>query len=366
MSSLAIEYTTTGSNYCRTVSSSRILLQEELMLYYGLQNKSHMQCLIFPSGLSAISSIVNVLAMPNEADTKSVFLLANELFSVTPNICKYQKKYNKNIFIETVDVTNTDSVIEKFKLYANDLKLFFIESCSNPSGFMFDPSKIVELKKLSPNCIICIDNTWLSGHVYNPFKYGTDVVIESMSKYISNGKCIGGMAIGNNSLMNIVRRHVQINGLFVSADCCDIFLTGLKTIKTRIENSSKLALDVANYLTTIKEVNCVMYPKLPDHPSYPIAVKYCKFNPGCMWFHVETPIKKIQDILSILSNNKFLPLETSFGSSISKIDPYSKLKTIVKADKPILGVWIRLAIGSESSKEIVCNGIDQLIADLNN
>ena len=45
-----------------------------------------------------------------------------------------------------------------------------------------------------PSCPIWTseDNTWLSGALFNPLEHGADLVVESLTKYVSAGRCIGG------------------------------------------------------------------------------------------------------------------------------------------------------------------------------
>lgn len=45
------------------------------------------------------------------------------------------------------------------------------------------------------------DNTWLTGCLFNPLAHGADLVVESMTKYVSAGRCIGGHVLGPNGLM---------------------------------------------------------------------------------------------------------------------------------------------------------------------
>lgn len=364
MSNLVIEHTKEGARYCRNSNSNRQLLQNQLLEYYGFKNNTMTSC-VFPSGMSAISTIMNV----NGMNSKTVFIIGNEMYCDTARVCKYQLTQNKDFSFEQVDVQNIDKVSELFKKHNNDIKLFFIESCTNPSGQLFDFSKLKDLKLLAPNCIVVVDNTWLSGCSFNPFDYDVDCVIESMTKYISGGMCIGGMMIGKKEIMDKVITYSKVNGLFVGSDHCKIFLDGLSTIKERIKDVSKLTMDVANYLENKQGVTRVMYPLLKSHPTYELACKYLKFGPGIIWFHVPSKIKKISMVHPLLSNNKYLPYETSYGSAHSKIDQWPHLGKAFLYDhnnlkNDIHGIWIRLSIGYESNINTVTRGLEEMFSKL--
>lgn len=361
MSNLVIEQTDNGARYCRSVSNDRILLQNKLLEYYGFKLNDNMMSLVFPSGMCSINAIFNI----SSTNGKTIFLIGDELYCDTSKVCKYQTRYNKEFNYEQVDVRDTNKIIELFNKYNNDLKLFFIESSTNPSGQIFDFDKITELKKLAPNCIFVVDNTWITGCSFNPFDYGADIVVESMTKYISGGECIGGMMIGKKEIMDKVLEYVRINGLYIGKDHCQIFLKGLETIKDRISYTSKLANEIANYLEKRKEITRVMYPMLESHPTNNMAKKYLKYGPGVIWFHMASKIKKLSMVHKLLSSNTFLSYETSFGSAHSKIDQWPEIgKSCIynynDLSNKTNGIWIRLSIGYKSDMDTIIKGLDEI------
>lgn len=358
MENQAIEITSSGAIYCRTVSAKRLLLQDRLLAYYGFENSKEMACAIFPSGLSAINTVANLFSV----GAKTTFIYGNELYCDTPKIFQYQSRYNPNFECKFVDVTDIEYVLKLVEQYKDSLKLFFIESCSNPSGFIFDPSKIMEIKKICPQCIICLDNTWISGCSYNPFTFGADIVLESMSKYISAGKCIGGMMISTNNIIDRVREYSKLNGLFVSSYCCEIFLQGLDTIHKRMSDTSNLSKEVVSYISTKKEITKICYPHMQTHPSYALANQYFKYNTGCFCFCMPIKMKSMTKIKQLISQNDFLPFITSFGADHSKIDQYPRLVKRSNGKE----IWIRLSIGYDSDLGTVTKGIDQIIENVYN
>ena len=362
MTNLVIEQTDQGAKYCRSLNNNRILLHSKLLDYYGFKENDDRSALIFPSGMSAISAIMNICS-PNG---KTVFIIGDELYCDTKKVCKYQEKYNKEFSFEDVDIRNIERIFELFKKYSTHIKLFFIESCTNPSSQVFDFDKIKELKQIAPNCIFCVDNTWITGYSFNPFHYDIDIVVESMTKYISGGKCIGGCMIGTNTIMNKVSEYLRINGLFVGSDHCQIFLDGLSTLNQRIIYVSELAFQTAKHLESRKEITRVMYPFLESHPTHRLAKKYLKYGPGVIWFHLNSNIKRLSITHKLLANNQYLPFETSFGSEYSKIDQWPELgKSILynyeDFNNPIKGIWIRLSIGYKSNLDIIIKGINELV-----
>lgn len=365
---LVVEYWDDDARYCRSGSKNRFKLQEKLVEYYEFQKDSGYDAYVFPSGMSAIGCVFNILSTNIKIpDDPTMFIISDELYMDTPRICEYQKRYNKNFNFEKVDVRDNNKIFELFKKYNKDIKLFFVESCTNPSGQVFDFSLMAELKKLAPNCTFCVDNTWVTAYSFNPFKYGADVVVESMTKYISGGKCIGGMIVGKKNIMDEILMYSRRYGLFVGSDHCQLFLDGLDTMKHRVEYVSENAIIIANYLENNKKITRILYPKLISHPTYEMSNKYLKLNPGCMWFHIKTDLS-VHDITNILSSVTYIYYETSFGSSHTKIDSFPKLGKSDKYDfvknkdkDKINGVWIRLSIGHEINPDKAINSLEDII-----
>lgn len=397
------------SHYCRSSSTERSVLENSLLRYYDVPNT--WLCRIFPSGMSAISTIFTVFSQQSNSSNASttnsnasttnsnasttsssgnrVFILGNELYCDTEKVCKYLMVSNPNLRYETVDVRNETKIFDLFKKYGDQIKVFFIESCTNPSGQVFNFALIPALRVLAPNCLFIVDNTWLTAYSFNPFKLSADndgnvdIVIESMTKYISGGTCIGGMVIGNPNVMTNIVTHAKINGLFIGRDHCQMFLNALSTLSERISNVSLLSSEAAKYIESLIPstpektvfVDRVMHPMLPTHPTTTLAKKYLKYAPGIIWFHVAMDKKLAQVIIKkknlrpkILGND-YLPFETSYGSSYSKLDQYPIQGSACMYDYDDLkntthGLWLRISIGYQSNMQTIVDGINQIIKKL--
>ena len=242
----------------------------------------------------------------------------------------------------------------------DNISLFFLESCTNPSGQMFDFNIMEQLLYFAPNCLFCVDNTWCTGYGFNPFPLHIDFVVESATKYISAGKCIGGIILGKRSnkvdiIMDDIDEWIRIYGQFVGKDHCHIFRMGIKTMKHRLEYISKKSLKLAKYLENNDNVNRVMFPTLKSHPTFKVSTQFLKLHPGCIWFHVNhdksnDQIKKL--VLKLAASQNDILFETSYGSKYCKIDPWPENKRsnaydIEQQNIGKKGIWFRLSVGYE-------------------
>eukprot|EP00913_Durusdinium_trenchii_P014462 g13566.t1 len=104
-------------------------------------------------------------------------------------------------------------------------------------------------------CLFVCDNTWLSGALFNPLDHGADLVVESMTKYVSAGMCIGGAVLGPNGLMAPILSWIKAFGIFVGQDHCQLFAEGLQSLHARMEATSKSAVALAECLEAHPAVN---------------------------------------------------------------------------------------------------------------
>jgi len=214
-------------------------------------------CAISPSGMCAISTILNCL--PKE---KLNIIYGSELYTDTPRLIKFVAEMRGNISLFEIDVTDDASIL---KLFENELRnnanVLFTESCSNPNGYMLNPDIIPNLRKLSSDLIYIVDNTWLTSAIYNPFEHYADYVITSLSKYYGSGSAMAGAILTNKNIENIYQ-WISFNGLHVSPYNAKLILENIDSIDKRIEASSRMTLKI---IDTLKNSTKISHPSLNDH-----------------------------------------------------------------------------------------------------
>lgn len=335
------------TTYCRTISLKRTILSIKLKELYGINNNA----LIFPSGLTAIMSLATTIL--DNLDEETVFVVGDELYCDTYDGFQYLAYKRNGLTIEFVNVSDFIGIKKLFIKYGRKISMFYIESCSNPSGQLFDYEKINNLKEYSLSTIFCTDNTWLTAYSFNPFDYGFDVVVESMTKYISGSHCIGGMVIGTHPIMENLSYYVDTYGLYVGADHCQIFIDGLYSLKERVQKTSDNMILFLEYLQTEDIIDCIKYPFIRSDKSYKLAKKYLKYYPGVVYFHILTK-KLVSEFTDFMFSSEFktIQFETSYGKSYSKIDT-----DIVSTSN---GFWVRFSIGYDFDQNTLSE-FDQIL-----
>ena len=92
--------------------------------------------------------------------------------------------------------------------------VLFVESCSNPNGHLFNFDQLAALKKKVPRLTVCVDNTWLTSALLNPFQWPeVDYVVCSLTKYYGAGR--SGIA-GTRPTDELRADRVKKGGAFCS------------------------------------------------------------------------------------------------------------------------------------------------------
>lgn len=362
--------------YCRTSSPARTKLEQHFKKTYGLEHRGKSICEILPSGMAAISALMHAVAI-KRADATPLFVLGNELYGDVARSAQYMQRTFPGLRVEYVDVRFADALIALFEREKNNVALLYFETCTNPSGQMFDWKMLASLRQLSPQCTFCVDNTWLTSVLFQPFSVAPqiDIVVESLSKYNSAGACIGGMILGRaDGAMNSVQKWVRVHGQFVADDHCHLFLNSAHTLRSRMLQASEVTIELARKLANVSDLT-VLYPLLETHPTYSIYTKYVaqQLGPACIWLHVVTACS-LKQVRQAIATNTFLRQETSFGAAHSKVDPWPKLgfsddymqpETLLRSSQNhSRGVWIRLAIGYDDTADDIFEALQKLFLPL--
>ena len=229
----------------------------------------------------------------------------------------------------------------------------FIESCSNPNGHIFDFSILPQLKKLSSIFVCVVDNTWLTDVIFNPFEYGADIVVTSLTKYYSGGNAIAGAILGSLEKVEPIYHYTIRSGLYVSPYNIDVILKNIQTLEKRIQKSSKTTLKILKKLNKIKNLK-LNHPFLDEHDSNKLAKKYFKneLYPSVFTFFSN---KEKKEVLKMMKESN-IEHKTSFGAKHLRTDPYPKKY----GDETLC----RIAIGYEDRHHDIKKDLVKLVRNL--
>lgn len=188
-------------------------------------------------------------------------------------------------------------------------KALFCESVSNPSAVVTDLQAWAGIAHRHDIPLI-VDNTMATPYLCRPFDWGADLVVHSLTKYLSgHGTSMGGMVVESGRFdwartekfpsltapdpayhglrffetfgdfgFSMKMRAVGLRDLGPALSPTNAFhiLTGIETLPLRMDRHVSNALGVARFLDGHPEVEWVSFPGLPLNPSHELAKKYLK------------------------------------------------------------------------------------------
>jgi len=173
--------------------------------------------------------------------------------------------------IETtfVDATETTEIERAIR---SATKVIYLESPTNPLLKLVDLEACAEIAK-AHDVISIIDNTFATPCGQQPIALGIDVVVHSMTKYLSgNGAVIAGAIVGKKAFVARAQKGALRNfGAVISPFNAWLTLHGIATLPLRFAQHCENAGRVAAFLEAHPAVAWVNYPGLPSHPQHELA-----------------------------------------------------------------------------------------------
>ncbi len=192
----------------------------------------------------------------------------------------------------------------------------FCESIGNPAGNIVDIEALASVAHKHGVPLI-VDNTVATPALIKPIKWGADIVVNSLTKYMGgHGNSLGGVIVdsGNfpwvehaerfhmlttpeSSYHGVVytealgpaayigrARTVPLRNTGSALSPMNAFniLQGLSTLPLRMERHCDNAVAVANHLNKHSQVDWVNFAGLPDSPYYELAQKYTGGKPSAL------------------------------------------------------------------------------------
>src|SRR5947209_1454181 len=174
-----------------------------------------------------------------------------------------------------------------------DTRLIWLETPSNPLLHVTDIRAISAIAHKA-NAMVACDNTWATPLLQLPLKLGADVVMHSVTKYLSGhsdvlsgalifktnaGESNGGKTdegktghgLQADPLFEKVRSIQRDGGSVPSPFECWLTLRGLQTFPYRVRAQSENAQRIAEFLSKQRQIEAVHYPGLATHPGHRIA-----------------------------------------------------------------------------------------------
>jgi cystathionine gamma-synthase len=219
--------------------------------------------LLYASGLAAVSSALSlvpangVLVMPSHSYAGSV-TMASEMAA---------KGF---LELRTVDIADTDAVLAAIApAGGRAASMLWLESPTNPMLGIADMRALADAAH-EAGAIVVTDNTFSTPLVQQPLNLGSDVVLHSVTKYLSwhSDVVLGALVTSDPDLRAALLHHRTIHGGIAGPFEAWLALRGLRTLALRIERSQASAQTLAERLSDHPRVAGVRFPGLASDPGH--------------------------------------------------------------------------------------------------
>ena len=153
-------------------------------------------------------------------------------------------------------------------------KLIWLETPTNPTLKISDIKAIARVAK-EQGVLLCVDNTFASPALQRPIEYGADLVVHSATKYLGgHSDVIAGLVVSATPELGAELKFIQnASGAVLSPLDSWLIIRGVETLHLRVQQHSKNAQAVAEFLERHPAVDKVFYPGLSTHPNHHIAAQ---------------------------------------------------------------------------------------------
>ena len=177
----------------------------------------------------------------------------------------------ESTYVDTSDLTRVRDALRP------NTKLVYVETPANPTMQLTDIEQVAALAHAGGS-LVAVDNTFASPYLQKPLDLGADVVLHSVTKFISgHGDVVGGILVAKEASVYKLLRSVMINsGCNMDPHQAFLVLRGLKTLGVRMERAQRSALQIARWLEKQPEIQRVRYVGLESHPQHELAKRQMK------------------------------------------------------------------------------------------
>ena len=241
------------------------------------------------SGMAAIDAALSVFHDPADGRPR---LFASEIYGGTKTFLDLVMRAKRGAPVRYVDVrgddagaTATERMIEGIR--AERPALVYFEPVTNPLLIVLDAPAIIRVAK-EVGAAAIVDNTFGTPLLLKPLAPGADLVVHSVTKYLSgHGDLTAGAICGadggrrlppgcqalgtDGTLRDAVRNYRKFAGAVPGPLDAYRLGTELRTFALRVQRQMDNAARLARFLEGHERVRRVLYPGLPGHPSHGTA-----------------------------------------------------------------------------------------------
>ncbi|WP_044179928.1 cystathionine beta-lyase [Phytobacter massiliensis] len=305
-------------------------------------------CALFPCGAAAVAN--TILAFVEQGDH---VLMTNTAYEPSQDFCTK--------ILAKLGVTTSwfDPMIgaDIARLVRPETRVVFLESPGSITMEVHDiPAIVSAVRRVAPEAIIMIDNTWAAGVLFKALDFGIDVSIQAATKYlIGHSDGMIGTAVANARCWDQLRENAYLMGQMVDADTAYMTSRGLRTLGVRLRQHHESSLQVAQWLAAHPQVERVNHPALPGSKGHEFWQRDFTGSSGLFSFVLRKRLNE-KELADYLDHFTLFSMAYSWGGYESLIlanQPEEIAAIRPAGEVDFTGTLVRVHIGLENVEDLI-------------
>jgi cystathionine beta-lyase/cystathionine gamma-synthase len=255
-------------------------------------------------------------------------------------------------FVDTADPAAVKAAIKP------STKMVFIETPANPTLKLTDVAAIAEITRAA-SLLLVVDNTFLTPLLLRPLDLGADITMLSTTKYIEghNATVGGSIAARDENILDRLRLVRKTLGSIQSPHEAWLTARGIKTLPLRMQQHSRAAQVVAEWLEQHPDVSRVHYPGLASFPQRELAERQHGLQGGMLSFELK---QGAEAGIALMNAVRLCVLAENLGAAETLIThPVSMTHgDVPRPMRERIGITdglVRLSVGLEDPRDIIAD-----------
>jgi len=337
--------------YGRTRTPTNTILEDRLAALEGGE-----ACVTAGSGSQALFNLIFTIARPGDNVVTSLNIFGEgykQAAVIFPERCNVSFRFVQ----DPANPAAWDACID------DRTRLVWIETPSNPVLFVTDIQAVADVAH-ARGVPLMVDNTTATAALQKPMDLGADIVLLSLTKFLTgNATVIGGAIVGPEPLVEDIRWNTtEFLGSVVPPLEAFMILQYMETLSMRMRRHSENTWKVAKFLAAHPKIARVNYSGLADHPQHALACRQMTGHGGLMSFVAPGGIPGAALLVNAF---KLITHAVTFGTSrtICMHPPSITHEHMTPEERAAVGIddgLIRMSVGLEDPEDIIAD-LDQAL-----
>ncbi len=282
-----LSYRVPGWIYSRVANPTVRYLEETLALLEGYDFDGRTSACATSSGMAAVWLATSpfLRRVGGTPDRRPNLVASARCYGGT--FMLFNERYGAEQGVDVRWVHDPLDLTEWARNIDSNTRFVYGESPSNPGLSMFDIAPVARLAH-EHGVPLIVDSTVATPALMRPLCFGADIVVQSLSKCIgASGLAIAGAVVSRQGIFTEVLpddlradfatacklQTFRDHGPALSPMSALLILSDLRTLRHRVDQFSRSAMAVAEFLASHAMVEHVEYPGLPGSSCHEIARK---------------------------------------------------------------------------------------------